>query len=327
MTFDELQKRNKKLEFRWKIFAIIAILFLVTRPVALFVVKNIIHKAVNDATTNPYPLLDPARQYIDQKDYIINIQPLRQYLNDLVSKEGKDTIQIYYEQLNTGANININQDLRLPPASLSKLPLAISVVKKIENGKWKWDDELILSNVDADTRSGELGKQEVGTTFTIEELLKELLINSDNTAYNILGRNMDNDELQPLITETGLENLYDASDKITAKEYSRLFRTLYTSDFLERAESQKILDWLSQSTFHEYLSQGVPQDVKFAHKYGENKDLEVLADSGIVYQDHKPYMITVIIKLPDQTDVARQHGVELMKNISQHIYDYGQTAN
>jgi beta-lactamase class A len=326
MTFDELQKRNKKLEFRWKIFAIIAILFLITRPVALFVVKNIIHKAVNDATANPYPLLDPARQYIDQKDYIINLQPLRQYLNDLVSKEGKETIQIYYEQLNTGANISINQDLRLPPASLSKLPLAISVVHKIESGKWHWDDELILSKVDADNRSGELGLQPVGTTFTIEELVRQLLVNSDNTAYNILGRNLDNEDLKPLIDETGLQDLYDANDMVTAKEFSRIFRTLYTSDFLERADSQKVLDWLSQSTFHEYLSQGVPQDVKFAHKYGENKDLQVLADSGIVYQGNRPYMITVLIKLPDQSDAARQHGLDLMKDISKHVFDYGQSA-
>jgi len=283
---------------------------------------------VRKLTADQYPLIDPARQFIDQKDFIVNLQPLRQYLNDLVAKEGSDVIQIYYEQLNTGANININQDLRLAPASLAKLPLAISVVHKIETNKWTWDNELILTQEDIDEASGDLYKNPVGTTFTIERLISEMLINSDNTAYSILKRNLSPEDLQPLIDETGLEDLYDQQGEITAKEYTRILRSLYTSSFLQRKDSQKILLLMSQSTFHDYLSQGIPANVPFAHKYGENQHLKVLADSGIVYVPNRPYAITVIIKPPDSSIQGRQKGVDLMKQISKTIYDYSSsTAN
>lgn len=74
-------------------------------------------------------------------------------------------------------------------------------------------------------------------------------------------------------------------------------------------------------TFNDYLSQGIPNGVKFAHKYGENKVENIFADSGIVYIPGKPYMLTVIIKGKDSTDATRAQAVELMKEISTHVYE------
>jgi hypothetical protein len=129
MNTQELENRNKTLERRWKILLILAVLFVITRPVALYIVNRFIHKAVHKATVNNYPLIDPSRQFIPQEDYIINIQPLRDYLTSL-GKQYPDRISVYYEQLNSGANISVNKNLRLFPASLTKLPLAIVVVRK-----------------------------------------------------------------------------------------------------------------------------------------------------------------------------------------------------
>jgi D-alanyl-D-alanine carboxypeptidase len=57
----------------------------------------------------------------------------------------KKSISIYYEQLNSGANISVNKDLRLWPASLTKLPVALVVMKKIESGGWSEDTTPSLS--------------------------------------------------------------------------------------------------------------------------------------------------------------------------------------
>jgi hypothetical protein len=68
------------------------------------------------------------------------------------------------------------------------------------------------------------------------------------------------------------------------------------------------------------LSQGIPNGIKFAHKYGENKEENIFADSGIVYIPGRPYMITVIIKGKDSTDETRAWVVDLMRNISEKAY-------
>src|SRR6185436_4030107 len=134
MNLHELEKRNRTLERRWKLMLIIALLFVLTRPVALYIVRKLIHKAGIEALTNKYPLLDPARELIPQSNYIINIQDLRNYLHG-IENQYPDSVSIYYEQLNSGANISVNKNLRLFPASLSKLALALIVAKKVEQGK------------------------------------------------------------------------------------------------------------------------------------------------------------------------------------------------
>ena len=278
-------------------------------------------KYFNNSFSNDYPLIDVSRNFIPQEHFIVNLQPIREELRNLVAQEGPNSISLYFEFLNTGANISINPDLKIWPASLAKLPLALAVMKKVENGVWQLDNQLVLLEGDKDTESGTLFNHPVGTPFTIEELFKELLSNSDNTAYRILLRNMSTTELQPIIEEIGLDDFFDKEGKVSAKEYSRLFRTLYTSSFLKRENSSKILTWLSELDFHKFLASGIDGKTTFAHKWGANRKVHVFADSGIVYVPNRPYIITVMIQ-SDGTSTGEQKAEELMQKISSSIYQY-----
>jgi beta-lactamase class A len=323
MTHDELEKRNKILERRWKIAIVVAVLFVVTRPVALYLINRVIHKAVFDANQNEYKFIDPARKFIPQEDYIVNIQPLRDYLSGL-GRQYPDRISIYYEQLNSGANIAVNRDLRLFPASLTKLPIAIIVVKRVEDNMWQWDSKFTINAVDISSDSGDLYKTvKPGDQMTADQLLTKLIVDSDNTAQNVFLHNIGQPDLDRLQQEVGLDNLFDEQGNLSAKEYSRLLRVLYTSSYLERNNSEKILDLMAEDTFHDYLSQGIPDGVVFAHKYGENRNVGAFADSGIVYIPGKPYMLTVMLKGADNSEASRAWAVNLMKEISQKAYDFG----
>ncbi|MDP3726647.1 MAG: serine hydrolase [bacterium] len=271
-----------------------------------------------------YPLIDPARIFTDQKHFIVNLQPLREELRELVAREGPTSITLYFEFLNTGANISINPDLKIWPASLSKLPLAMAVMKKVENGVWRFDNELVLEKEDKSILSGSLFGYPPGTLFTVGELLREMLIHSDNTAYAILSRNMSDFERYSIIDETGLEDLFDEEGRVSSKEYSRLFRTLYTSSFLKRGNSALILEWLSQSDFSQYLSMGIDKNVIFANKYGKNFQFYVYLNSGIVYIPNRPYIISVMIRgdsTKDEEDEERK-AQEIMVEISKRVYQY-----
>jgi len=323
MNHEELEKRNRILERRWKICLALLVLFVVTRPVALFIVNHLIHKAGIEVALEKYPLIDPARQFIPQKDYLTNIQSLRDYLRE-VEKQYPDSISIYYEQLNSGANISVNQSLRLFPASLTKLPLGIVVAKKVEDKIWDWDTKLTIIQSDIDQGSGELYKSvKAGDGVSVEDLLMQMITNSDNTAQDIFLREIKQEDLTKFQSEVGLEELFDAQGFISAKEYSRVLRVLYTSSYLERENTEKILDLMAKENFHEYLSQGIPSEITFAHKYGENKTESIFADSGIVYQDGHPFMITVILKGQDSTEASRQWAVDLMKKIAEKAIEEG----
>lgn len=266
-----------------------------------------------------YKLIDPLREYIPEDAYIINIQDLREYLNT-IEKKYPNNISIYYETINTGANIAIGKDLHLFPASLSKLVQAIIITKKVEDGSLKWSQILKPTESDVSAESGNLYKTITGDGMTVSDLLNALLIESDNTAQNIFRHQLDINDYIAFQQETGLENLYNEKGFISAKEYTRLLRVLYTSSYLEPENSEKILNLMSQAKFKDYLSQGIPEGVVFAHKYGENVQYNIFADSGIVYIKDRPYMLTVIIKGNDSSIETRNWAAGLMKEISEHAY-------
>lgn len=274
---------------------------------------------VNPITEAKFSMLDPLREFIPAENYITNIQELRVYLHALEEKY-PDSISVYYENINSGANISVNKELRLFPASLSKLVQAILIVSKVENGTLSFDQELKALPSDISSGSGSLYRTIGDRSMTVENLLKELIVNSDNTAQNIFKHYLDFSDYEKFQYNIGLQDLYNEKGFISAKEYTRILRVLYTSNFLEPENSEMILRYMKDATFNEYLSQGIPPEVIFAHKYGENREYNIFADSGIVYVPGKPYMISVLIKGKDSTEETRNWAKGLMKEISEIAY-------
>ncbi|MEK7097552.1 MAG: serine hydrolase [Patescibacteria group bacterium] len=284
---------------------------------AIFILAGIIFfQTFSGKRENPdqFGLLDPARKFYDKKDLIINLQPLRDELNKI--GENHD-ISIYFEMLNTGANIAINKDAEFWPASLLKVPVSMAVAKKIEKGEWKWSNELVLMSSDKNERFGDLYKKPVGTRITIEELVRRALVDSDNTANFMLVRNLEPAEFQDIYDHIGLTDFMSNDGKISAKHYSVMFRALYAASYLSEENSEKLLEFLAKTPFKEYLGSALPDNVIFSHKIGVSDDKNVFLDSGIVYAQRRPYLLTVMINTGDQ-EFAKQE----MKKISEKIYNY-----
>ncbi len=264
-----------------------------------------------------YPMLDRETSFIDQADYVINLDPLKSDLEEINKELGSNKMSLYLESLNSGANISINKDLRIFPASLAKLPLAIVIMRKAEKGEIDLDEVAAIKNDDLDSRSGGLYQKGAGTQIKIKDLVSTLLIDSDDTAQHMLLRYVSVNDMQDLITKTGLEALADPQGQISAKEYTRFFRVLYTSSYIQRQNSEYLLKLLSQASFKDFLSQGLPDGSIFAHKYGEDVSNNIYSDSGIVYLRSRPYMLTVMLQ-----GISRDQAVGIMKQVSQKAYDY-----
>lgn len=315
--------RSKKAHY------VIIVLLFVSNLVALGLHIRMTKFEIIGEVENPFPLIDISRSFIAQEHFLTTLQPLRESLLEIVEDAEKDKrISVYVEFLNTGANISINPTTDIWPASLAKIPLALAVMKKVERGEWKLSNELVLLYGDADSNSGDayspLSEHPIGTRFTIQALLQELLTNSDNTAYFILKRNLHEDELNQVFQDLGLEDLFNEEGRVSAKEYSRLLRSLYVSSFLTRGHSQMLLELLDASTYNDLLASSIPQEVPFPHKYGENIDLNVFSDSGIVYLKDRPYLITVMIEANQSLSwsEAKREAVEIIGKISASAYEY-----
>ena len=270
---------------------------------------------------NKYPLLDAARNFIPQEDFIVNLQLLREDLRNMVRWEHPRAVSLYFEFLNTGANIAINQDLAVWPASFPKVPMAMAVMKKVEEGVWSFDQEFELLERDKDSNYGTLFNSPPGTRFTVRELLRAMLVQSDNTAYWIFLRNMSTEELDRVTKELGLEDLFTPEGLVSSKEYSRLFRSIYTSSYLKRDYSTEILKLLSESDFDDFLASGFPSEVVFAHKFGIDRIKNAYLDSGIVYVENRPYLLTVAVQ--GNGEPGEEERVDaFMKAVAERTYGY-----
>ncbi len=77
-----------------------------------------------------YPYLSKRIFASNPNDVIVNFIPLREALKDYVEKQtGK--VGVYFEYLPSGTSIGINDKEEIKLASLSKVPIAMSILKKI----------------------------------------------------------------------------------------------------------------------------------------------------------------------------------------------------
>lgn len=289
-----------------------------------------------------YSLLNPSVSLFDKKDLIVNFEELRKSLNKKYERRDDYLVSLYFEYLPTGANINVNRDERIWPASLIKIPVAMTAMQKVNEGHWKLSNELVLLDEDKDMEYGVLYQKPSGTTFSIQTLLEESLINSDNTAHFILLRNIESSELEETYKHLGMDDIIDdlkkkpkdqeTDNRMTAKRYTIFFRSLYNSTFLSSEYSQLFLSILEKAP-KQYLSDGLPQGISFVHKTGVRVDEHVWADSGIIYAPNRPYLLTVMIQkkraLPyEKIDPKTEEDVQkLFKDISEEVYTYVSKAN
>jgi beta-lactamase class A len=233
---------------------------------------------------------------------------LADLVNAKVAAGSVNVIAIYYRDLTNGPWFGINSDEPFLPASLLKVPIAMTVLKMAE------DDPTILSRVirvnepyvfpgDKAQFISPEKQVEVGKEYTVRELMELALGYSDNHANMILyNQVVDTEVLFDLFTRLGVPTdvLNNMNATISARNYATFFRILYNSSFLNRASSELLLEFLSETSFTKGLIGGVPEMTVVSHKFGEAGTTQEhqLHDCGIVYHEKYPYVACVMARGP-----------------------------
>lgn len=97
-----------------------------------------------------------------------------------------------------------------------------------------------------------------------------------------------------------------------------MFKALYSAGYLKRRASDSALSLLTQTVFREGLVKELPASRIVAHKFGEagNDQIHELHESGIIYLDNNPYMITVMSRGTDWNTLSG-----ILGHISKIVYD------
>lgn len=103
-----------------------------------------------------------------------------------VDKRFAGSIGVYVRDLDTGVTASYHAEDTWYLASTVKIPIALTVLRAIERGEHTLDSTLTLRTTDYVDGTGETNNHPPGTRLTVRYLLEQMIINSDNTASDML---------------------------------------------------------------------------------------------------------------------------------------------
>jgi beta-lactamase class A len=245
-----------------------------------------------------------------------------------VSKKRGDIVNagIYYRDLNNGPWFGVNDEFKFTPASLLKIPLAMSfyALEHAEPGILEMEVEYVGSNSDANAGQEFVpGKRlSAGSRYKVRELIELMLKESSNEAALLLTEIAGEKQMQNIYEDFGQPPPHLGQDyQVDVHTYASFFRVLYNATYLDRVDSEEVLSMLTQSSFVSGIRGGVPSSVVVANKFGERDSSggeggKRLHDCGIVYAAEKPYIVCIMTQGSDYAKLS-----EFIRAISALIYE------
>ena len=239
---------------------------------------------------------------------------------------------VYLRDFDKSNWIAVNPREQFTPGSIIKIPVLMTILKYDEDhpgfvdGRMEYSHRFVLPEK---MQQSIVGKQiEIGKTYSRRQLLQSMIEYSDNNATQLLWTVMDKESYANMFAAFGLAKPDVSANELhlTAAECSVFLESLFNASYLSIPHSEFAVDLLTRSAFDQGFMKGIPgENLLIAHKFGESgSDVHhQLHETGIVYIDGKPYLITVMTKGSDRADLTQLATV--IQGISRTIY-YGLTA-
>ncbi len=260
---------------------------------------------------------------------------VEEYIQDRVNTGKISDAAVYYRDLNNGPWFGIREDTLFTPASLTKVPLMMSFLKKAELDPSLLNTRILipieLTVPIQQTYNSPASKLTKGKSYTVDTLIRHMIIYSDNTAYIVLKNSLSDNEFHQIFDDFGIDTSQlresRSSDVLSIRGYSSFFRILYNSSYLNRTNSEKALKLLSETKFNSGLVSGIP-GVKISHKFGErfyeDSEEKQLHDCGIVYLREAPYLLCIMTRgssFEDQATIIKNIALIVHTELKKQIAD------
>lgn len=244
------------------------------------------------------------------------------YIQDKRNEGVITDASVYLRKLDDGSWMSIAGNQAYKAGSMFKVPLMICYLKQVENKVISLQQQYLSESPGGGTPEQIFQGKSVtaGCNYTVEELLRYMIIESDNVATYVLLKHVDGSAFQKVFTDLGLNKpqINDGNYQLSVSDYSRFFRVLYNASYLKEEYSNYALKLLSQSNFKEGMAKPLPARTVIAHKFGERADQNEaeLSESGIIYQGDKTYLLTVMTKGKEMQELP-----EVISDISRFTYN------
>ena len=268
----------------------------------------------------PFTYIDPLLACdIGSEEAFPEFAPLKSQLSDLITQKisagDAQKISVYVRSLRSGRWLEINPSSTYAPASLLKVFVMMAYYREADDA----DDPSILNRtitLEATATSSQedpgeaIPHLQTGASYTVQQLITQMIKYSDNDALNTLVNNFDPKTLtafQSIFADLSIPSPITQNESafnfMSVDNYALIFRVLYGSTYLSSRYSEQALNLLAQAQYKEGIVAGVPANLKVAHKFGvttvpataTSPAANELHDCGIVYYpNNHPYLVCVM---------------------------------
>ena len=231
---------------------------------------------------------------------------LKSQLEGLMAQYPMIKPAIYVWEYENGKFVDINGDSLYSAASIIKLPVLIRLFKSIEAKQMTIYDDMILTNYYQSPGSGNLQYAQTGRKYSLDQLAKTMIQDSDNTSTNMIMAKLGGmDDINAGLRDWGISKTYvrtwlpdlTGTNKTTAKDMAKLLYNLDNPGFLNINSREYIIDYMSHVKNNRLIAAGLGDGALFVHKTGDIGTM--LGDAGIVYaQNGKKYIVVILANRP-----------------------------
>lgn len=244
---------------------------------------------------------------------------------------------IDFRDIDTNETWQFNHDMPFTAASVIKLPIMVAAFKAYENKDFAFSDMMTLKREEQVGGSGVLQHMAPGTKLTIYDVMTLMIIQSDNTATNMIIDLLGIDMIQETID--GLE-LHDSiitnklmivstsrkgPNLVSAEDMGKLLTNIVRGGVVSEFACDHMIDIMKKQQINDCLPGNLPDadagpvgslpKWELAHKTGTVTD--ITHDVGIFYVGGRTFVASVLSKNIDNRAARRIH-----MSIGDAIYTY-----
>jgi beta-lactamase class A len=236
------------------------------------------------------------------------------------------TQSIFFYDLDTGNYVNVNGDTAVAAASTIKVPILVAFLAAVDMGTVRLDQALMLQEDLIAGGSGDMQTHEIGSQYTALEVASEMIVNSDNTATNMIiallgGTEALNRQFQEWgLADTVLRNRLpdlEGTNTTSTADLVRIMTLVDRGELLSRRSRDHLLS-IMQRTYNRTL---IPDGLGDSSALAYNKTGDIgpsLGDLALVdVANGKRYVLGVLVARPHNDGRAN----ELIRRVSARVHE------
>ena len=283
-----------------------------SKPVAadLYSIANpITNYLSNDMFNNRLlltPTIEKTHSEITTMYHTNEMAGLKSQLTNLMKQYPMIKPSIYVWEYEKGQYVDINGDNLYSAASIIKLPVLVRLFKSIEANQMTIYDEMLLTDYYQSSGSGNLQYAQTGRKYSLDNLAKTMIQDSDNTSTNMIMAKLGGmDDINVGLRDWGISRTYvrtwlpdlKGTNKTTAKDMAKILYNLDNPGFLNINSREFIIDYMSHVKNNRLIAAGLGDGAMFIHKTGDIGTM--LGDAGIVFAPNgKKYIVVILANRP-----------------------------